>query len=75
MIKMKLILSTLSSIFNLSFSCLDRNELLQHVKKTVLDGAFTSGMTIKSFTNPVLNENVESITLSELNNEDEGKVL
>ncbi|KAJ9588802.1 hypothetical protein L9F63_017913 [Diploptera punctata] len=59
-----------------SLSCLDRNELVNLIKNTVLDGgAITSGMTIKSFTNSVLNENVESITFSELNNEDEGKVI
>lgn len=55
------------------FSCLDRNELLRNVKKVTVDGLITSGMTMRSFNNSLLNEHVESIMFSEFNNE-EGKV-
>jgi hypothetical protein len=44
------------------------------VKKAAFDVHITSGMTVRSFNDSVLNEHVESITFSELNNEDEGKV-
>jgi hypothetical protein len=44
------------------------------VKKVAADGLITSGTTMKSFNDPVLNEHVESITFSEFSNEDEVKV-
>jgi hypothetical protein len=62
------------SYFCSFLSCLDRNELLRHVKKVSCDARITSGMTVRSFSDSVLNEHIESITLSELNNEAEGKV-
>jgi hypothetical protein len=45
------------------------------VKKVAVDGLLTSGTTMKCFNDPVLNEHVESITFSELNNEEEVKVI
>jgi hypothetical protein len=44
------------------------------VKKAAVDILLTSGMTLKNFSDPVLNEHVESITFGEFNNEDEVKV-
>jgi hypothetical protein len=44
------------------------------VRKVAFDVLITSGMTVRSFNDSVLNEHIESITFSELNNEDEGKV-
>jgi hypothetical protein len=44
------------------------------VKKAAADGLITSGMIMKSFNDPMLNEHVESITFSEFSNEDEAKV-
>jgi hypothetical protein len=44
------------------------------VKKVAVDGLVTSGTTMRSFNDPMLNEHVESITFSEFNNEDEVKV-
>jgi hypothetical protein len=44
------------------------------VKKVIVDGLITSGMTMRSFNNSLLNEHVESIMFSEFNNE-EGKVM
>jgi hypothetical protein len=55
-------------------SCLDRSELLRHLRKVAFDALITSGTTVKSFSDSVLNEHIESITFSELNNEDEEKV-
>jgi hypothetical protein len=43
------------------------------VKKVIADGLITSGMTMRSFNSPLLNEHVESLMFSEGNNE-EGKV-
>jgi len=54
---------------------LDRNELLRHVRRVSSDVLITSGMTVRSFNDSVLNEHIESITFCELNNEDEGKVI
>ncbi|GFG40041.1 hypothetical protein Cfor_10534 [Coptotermes formosanus] len=56
-------------------SCLDRSELLRHLRKVAFDALITSGTTVKSFSDSVLNEHIESITFSELNNEDEEKVI
>lgn len=67
-------LQVLQVIFFSFPSFLDRNELLRYVKKAAFDVHITSGMTVRSFNDSVLNEHVESITFSELNNEDEGKV-
>ena len=54
--------------------CLDRNELLQHVRTVVCDVLITSGMTKRNFNYSVVSEHLESITFCELNNEDEGKL-
>jgi hypothetical protein len=55
-------------------SCLDRNELLRHVRRVACDVLITSGMTVISFNDSVLNEHIESITFCELHNEGEGTV-
>ena len=55
-------------------SCLDRNQLLQHVRTVVWDVLITSGMTKRNFNYSVVSEHLESITFCELNNEDEGKL-
>ncbi|XP_069700266.1 pachytene checkpoint protein 2 homolog [Periplaneta americana] len=57
------------------YSCLPKNELLQHVKKEVSDGLIPAGANIKSFSNPVLNEHVESIAFSGISCEDEVKAI
>jgi hypothetical protein len=61
------------SYFRSFLSCLDRKELMWHVKKAC-DVLITSGMTLRSFNDSVLSEHIESIRFSELNNEAEGKV-
>jgi len=55
-------------------SCLDRNELLLHMRRVACDVLITSGMTMRNFNDSVLNEHIESITFCEFNNEDEGNV-
>jgi len=55
-------------------SCLDRNELLQHVMSVVRDVLITSGRTKRNFNYSVPNEHLETNTFCELNNEDAGKV-
>ena len=48
--------------------------MLRHVRRVASDVFITSGMTVRSFNDSVLNEHIECITFCELNNEDEGKV-
>jgi hypothetical protein len=48
--------------------------MLWHVTKVACDVRTTPGTTVRSFNESVLNEHIESITFSEINNEDEGKV-
>jgi hypothetical protein len=55
-------------------SCLDRKELLWHVRRVACDVLITSGMIVRSFNDSLLNEHIESITFCKLHNEDEGKV-
>ena len=55
-------------------SCLDRNELLRHVRRVACDILITSGMIVRNFNDSVLNEHIESIMFCEFNSEDEGKV-
>jgi formamidopyrimidine-DNA glycosylase len=45
---------------------------LLHIE--IVQRRITSGMTGRSINDSVLNEHIESITFSELNNEDDGKV-
>jgi hypothetical protein len=40
------------------------------MKKVAVNGLLTSGLTMKSFNDPVLIEHVEPITFSEFNNEE-----
>jgi hypothetical protein len=44
------------------------------VKKVTCNVLITSGMIVRSFNDSMLNEHIESITFSKLNNEAEGKV-
>jgi len=55
-------------------SCLDRNELLRHVRKEACDVLITSGMTVRGLNNSMLNEHIQSFTFCELSKEDEEKL-
>jgi hypothetical protein len=52
----------------------DRNEFRRHVRKAAFDALITSGMTVRSCNESVLNGHVECTTFSELSNGDMGKL-
>ena len=52
------------SYFYSFLSSLDRNELLWHIRRVACDVLITSGMTVRSLNDSVLNEHIESITFA-----------